>query len=234
MVQSPAFLGELTELHLARNNLTELPAYPGMSNLKIMDVAGNRISAIGDSVRHLSALEQLDVSECSLCTIDAAIGELTRLQRLIAFKNDVVQLPEELGSCSSLAEVNFFNNKLIRVPASLAKMTALEDVNFGSNKLKTFPAPEDWPACTRVALQWNNLVLLPSMSGAPACRQLLLAGNSFLPALPELFGMRESLEMLDCSGCAIESLGDDVPKMKHLKHLNASKNAIRELPGDLS
>lgn len=120
--------------------------------------------------------------------------------------------------------MNFFNNQIIKVPITFAKMTSLEEVNFGSNKLKTFPPPTDWPACTRIALQWNNLVILPSFSGATSCKQLLLAGNSYLPALPELYGMRDSLEVLDCNSCAIESLGEDIAKMGSLKQLNASKN----------
>ena len=50
---SSEFLQQLTELHLARNDLTEIPTHPSMTSLKLLDVAGNRIEAIRENIAEL-------------------------------------------------------------------------------------------------------------------------------------------------------------------------------------
>jgi len=220
------FAAEIVELRLARNQLKELPISRAMTKLTLLDVAGNQVAAVPDAIGELPSLTHLDVSENGLRSISPAIGNLKHLSVLLAFKNELTAIPDELGGCEALAEVNFFNNRLIKLPPTMAGLKHLEDINVGSNKLKTLPEPS-WPECNRIAIQWNNIVLLPSLQGVPNCKILLMAGNSHLAQFPKL---PRGLEMIDCSGCAIESLGNDIPAMRGLKQLNATRNKLTMLP----
>lgn len=56
----------VTELRLARNDLTSLPdAISALVNLRILDVAENRLTTLPGSIGALYKLEELDASEVS-------------------------------------------------------------------------------------------------------------------------------------------------------------------------
>lgn len=92
----------------------------------------------------------------------------------------------------TLAQLNLFNNRIIRVPASFEKLANLDDVNFGGNRLKTFVRPGGWKRMTRLAIQWNMIVILPSFEGADNLRQLQVNDNQ-IEEMPVLGAMTKVL-----------------------------------------
>lgn len=60
----------VVELRLARNALEELPdAISALVNLKVLDVAGNRLTGFPKTLGTLTKLEELDASEVSIALI---------------------------------------------------------------------------------------------------------------------------------------------------------------------
>lgn len=100
------------------------------------------------------------------------IGRLKKLRRLILFKNALGALPDEIGDCEALEEVNVFNNKLIRLPKTMSKLKNLDDVSLSGNKLKMLPDLSNWTKVTRLAVFWNNLVMVPSFEPMSGLKEL--------------------------------------------------------------
>lgn len=146
----------------------------------------------------------------------------------------LTKLPDTLGQCRQLKLVNFFNNKIIKIPPCFSELEELADVNFASNKLKTLPKVDKWKKLKRLAVFWNNLVMLPSFEGLEALEMLQMHTNP-LGSFPAM-GTHLALTEVDFNSNSIESF-DGVnfgpEKMPALESLQLSKNRFKNVPSDI-
>jgi len=159
---------------------------------------------------------------------------LPNLHTLDAYKNQLTKLPETLGQCTKLKLVNFFNNKIIKMPPCFADLEDLEDINFASNKLKTLPKVNKWKKLKRLAVFWNNLVMLPSFEGLEALEILQMHTNP-LGSFPAM-GNHPALTEVDFNSNNIEELDEAAfgpDKMPMLESFQLAKNKLKSFPSNV-
>lgn len=144
-------LKQLTELHLADNNLRALP--PGflcpVGNLQVLNLTHNRIRAAENlgfadmNCNGGSELQTLDASFNELRSITESwgISRLRRLQHLNLQNNNISELSgEALAGLSSLRIVNLSNNHLETLPEGLfAGSKELREIHLKNNELYELP-----------------------------------------------------------------------------------------------
>ncbi|XP_061400085.1 toll-like receptor 7 [Musca vetustissima] len=144
-------LKQLTELHLADNNLRALP--PGflcpVGNLQVLNLTRNRIRAAENlgfadmNCNGGSELQTLDASFNELRSITESwgISRLRRLQHLNLQNNNISELSgEALAGLSSLRIVNLSNNHLETLPEGLfAGSKELREIHLSNNELYELP-----------------------------------------------------------------------------------------------
>jgi len=218
----------LQTLILKKCCISELPeGVSELKQLKTLDISENTLGALPKGLEGCSLLESLDCSDNGLTQFPDIV--LPSVRELNAYKNAFTKLPDSLGQWSSLELVNFFNNKIIKMPPSFANLTQLDDVNFASNKLKTLPKTDQWKKLKRLAVFWNNLVMLPSFAGLESLECLQMYDNS-LETFPEM-GNHPQLKEIDLSGNRIAALrAEDFSQMPALESFQVAKNMLEELP----
>ena len=223
----------LTSLNMKGNRLTEIPdGIARLVNLRVLDISENQLGELPVAMQHCTALEELDASENKLRAVFTEIGALTKLRRLILFKNGLTTLPESLGQCAALTEVNIFNNRIIRIPASFAKLEHLDDLTFGGNKLKTLPDVSKWREVSRLAMQWNTVVMLPSFEPMADTLVTLQLDRNCLNELPKM-GAMTKLDKLDCNKNYISRMPEDLGSMINLVNLNFAHNKLTFIPAHI-
>jgi len=130
-------------------------------------------------------------------------------------------------------QLNLFNNKIAALPASLSRLTALTDVGLGSNKLATIPDPSRWRECTRLAVQWNAIAILPDVSALAGTLGTLLVNDNGLTEWPSV-GEARKMTLIDASKNKLTVIpAAALRPLVAIVTLNLSSNALRFLPEEL-
>lgn len=79
---------------------------------QVLDLSGNRIDRLPDSISRLTRLEALVLTDNSLAELPPALGALPRLRQLLVGQNRLRALPPELGRCAALEELDSHHNVL--------------------------------------------------------------------------------------------------------------------------
>ncbi|MBD3311901.1 hypothetical protein GF352_00350 [archaeon] len=120
---SIAFLENLEILDLRDNNLKKLPDIGGLTKLKKLDLQGNHLTYLPDSIGELINLEELYLEENSLTMLPESIVELEKLEKLYLRRNKPFnQLPKDIGKMKNLKELCVRNTKVTKIPRSLRKL----------------------------------------------------------------------------------------------------------------
>jgi len=173
-------LAGTTRLDLSAG-LTEFPreVFSLADTLEVLNLSGNRLSALPDDLHRLH-----------------------RLRILFCSDNAFTELPRALGACAQLEMVGFKANRIAQVPAAcFAEGAALRWLNLTDNAIEQLP--ETIGDCTRMQklmLAGNRLATLPT--SLANCRQLellRLSANRF-EALPNGLMHLPRLTWLACAG----------------------------------
>jgi leucine-rich repeat protein SHOC2 len=143
-------LCNLTSLCLRNNRLKSLPddCFAGLDSLKELDVSGNALTELPNTITLLGNLEYLNCSTNSLTNLPLRIGmlqslrnlqcannlltsidpivSLTGLSKLDCSHNRLTFLPDSIGNCAVLKSLSFSDNNLIALPRSITKITGLK------------------------------------------------------------------------------------------------------------
>lgn len=211
--------------------LSEVPdSISGLKLLVRLDVSENKLIALPQAMEGCENLEALDCSDNKITAWPDIV--FPKLHTLEAYKNEITGikgLPDALGKCTQLREVNFFNNKIKKIPANWSELTELEDVNFASNKLATIPKVDNWKKLKRLAVFWNNLVMLPSFASLESIEILQMEQNN-LEAFPTM-GNHPSLKEIDLSKNRIGELTEETfQQMPALESLQMKANHLKIFP----
>lgn len=226
----------LTSITIKANNIKTIDGLEALVAVTSLDVSENQIATLPD-LSAMVGLEELDISENSIVDLGAWIGSLSKLTKFIAFKNQFKKLPAEFGQLVVLEELNLFNNQLISLPDSMSECVGLVDVSLGSNKLKKLPKMAKWANCTRLAAQWNKIMMVPGgFAGMEKLSQLQMDNNMFGATtdgkLPTM-GNKPELELFEFTKNSLSTLEDETGTLDWLatavkvKTFNAGNNQIK-------
>ncbi|MDI3384224.1 leucine-rich repeat-containing protein kinase family protein [Xenophilus aerolatus] len=168
-------------LDLRGAGLAEFPpeVFALADTLDVLDLSGNRLSALPDDLHRLH-----------------------RLRILFASDNAFTELPAALGACPQLEMVGFKANRIAQVPAAcFAPGHALRWLILTDNAIEALP--DTLAHCTRMQklmLAGNRLGALPaSLAGCQGLELLRIAANRF-EALPDWLTQMPRLAWLACAG----------------------------------
>lgn len=97
---------------------------------KILDLSGQGLTALPDSVLSRTDVTHLNLSNNQLTSLPAEIGKLTNLKSLNVENNRLISLPPEIGQLTNLEEADFGNNRLENLPVELGNLTQLKTLNL--------------------------------------------------------------------------------------------------------
>ncbi|GKB73372.1 NB-ARC domains-containing protein [Tanacetum coccineum] len=163
--QLPQALGRiksLTELHVDRTAIRELPAFvSSLINLESLSFGGEGriqprwwISITAPfgllskqqppqrslSLAGLHMLKDLNFSYCNLVQIPESIGGLSCLKKLNLEGNNLLEVPESTGGLSCLEILNLTGNNFTSLPGSLNQLSHLQQLwVYGCKKLEVLP-----------------------------------------------------------------------------------------------
>ncbi|WP_151089447.1 leucine-rich repeat-containing protein kinase family protein [Hymenobacter baengnokdamensis] len=183
-----------TRLDLSAN-LTEFPEelFSLADTLEILNLSGNRLSALPPDLSRLHRLQILFCSDNRFTTVPEVLGQCPRLS-MVGFKankirtlpaaslppalrwliltdNELEALPDEIGNCTQLQKLLLAGNQLRQLPISLANCSRLELLRIAANQLTELPA---W------LLAMPQLTWL-AYAGNPFCAELETAAVAMHP-----------------------------------------------------
>ncbi|KAM0044598.1 putative P-loop containing nucleoside triphosphate hydrolase, leucine-rich repeat domain superfamily [Helianthus debilis subsp. tardiflorus] len=122
----------LDTLLIQMNEVSIVPdeLFRGMKELKVLDMSGNNISSLPQSLTQLTKLHLLDLSgNRSLCEI-SILGGLSCLEILKLRRTGIINIPEEIGQLTNLRllDVYFCYDLSYVTPGVISKLTMLEEL----------------------------------------------------------------------------------------------------------
>ena len=161
----------------------------------------------------------LDASGNRLARLPPAFVQLCALQRLALSNNALASLPAELlapSLANTLRVLLLDGNALTALPLeALGRLTRLEKASFARCKL-TGPLPH--------SVEWANLVNLKTLD---------LSHNRITGELPAGLAGCRSLEELDASHNALQSVAGSLGGLQRLRSLVLDGNCLATLPVEL-
>ncbi|KAL3877356.1 hypothetical protein ACJMK2_035078 [Sinanodonta woodiana] len=188
--------------------------------LKILNIAGNFMSMLPDSLGELCDLEYLHLG--------SVIGELERRHFLNG--NWLTSLPESVCKLDKLQSLHLDENQLYELPAGFGKLTALDTLDLGQNFLNELPESFGDLRSLRICLlSRNNIQLLPSNFGNLTNLEELRLDDNEIAELPETIGNLSKLKILDLFHNKLTEIPPQLNLLKNLVRLDLEANCF-EIP----
>ncbi|CEG38811.1 Leucine-rich repeat protein [Plasmopara halstedii] len=207
-------LRALTYLDLSNNQLgRDLSENFGtLINMKELNLSGNKLSRLPDSVIFLKNMKVLHIAENVLTALPTQIGELERLKILNAHTNQLTSLPSSLGRLEKLQNLNLNKNSLVSTDDILSTLSLLQVLDLRQNKLAVFPLLPRNAKLDQVFLSYNTLSTVDELS---------------------ILRLRNSVTVLDLRDNKLTSLPATIASLFRLKTLNVANNDLPDLPPGL-
>ena len=205
--------GYVTEIFLARNNLTDSipPQLGNLTRLEVLALYGNNLTG----------------------RIPPELGKLTKVRYFSLSSNNLEgPIPPEIGSMVSVDTMYLFGNQLSGpIPATFGNLAALEHLSLFENELSG-PLPAEFGNLKKLKTIWltDNQIegpLPPELGDMTSLENLSLSENQVSGALPAELGKLQALKKLglnknQLSGPIPPELGD----MASLEDLTLSRNRL--------
>ena len=120
----------LTNLHLFLSSIQGYYFGDNISNIPVK---------IPDSIRLLTQIKKLNLRGNKLKEIPQSIKFLTSLEKLDLSKNEIQEIPEGITSLNSLKLLNLNNNKIKKIPESMKDLKSLKDLRLSQNSIFILP-----------------------------------------------------------------------------------------------
>ena len=217
-----AQLTNLSELNLARCELTNVAVLSTLTNLKHLDVGFNRLRHV-DPISQLYRLETLMLPSNQVEDISAvsAFADLTRLNVADNRIDDI----SPLAGLNRLQELDISYNDAVDFAAvsGLAQLQRLEMKGIGAEDLSPIKNLHD---LTHLDASWNEVEDLSPLRGLAALDTLLIgpASISDVSALSDLSDLQQ-LRIVGTGLSDVSPLGD----LRNLRSLVLSDNRISDL-----
>ncbi|XP_002964530.2 plant intracellular Ras-group-related LRR protein 4 [Selaginella moellendorffii] len=216
-----------------RENILLDDSISQLSNLRVLELSGNRIVKLPDSIGELSQLTVLDLQSNQLTALPDTIGRLTSLKQLNIEKNGIEELPWTIGNCESLEELRADFNQLKALPEAVGYLGNLRILSVHLNCLKSLPSTMAYlTSLAELDVHFNQLESVPeSLCFVTTLRKLDISSNFHaLRFLPYKIGNLHQLEELDISYNSILELPDSFVQLENLRKLRLEGNPWRVPP----
>ena len=225
-------LERLTNLNVSRNRLTSdnvriIGQIPCLRELRLAD---NLLDGeIGLEFRELRSLEILDLSGNNISKLSDSIGQLTHLRMFNIANNALNSLPWEGLMTLSLLELIVARNRLsgTLLPSDVS-FVDLKLLDVANNALTSISETSiDLPALQSLDATENRLTALPDLSTCAGLLTLTVGGNK-LSAWPKGMTSLKVLKAIDVTRNDIRTLDDSIGFMDSLTVLRVANNPLRE------
>ncbi|KAK3610727.1 hypothetical protein CHS0354_028120 [Potamilus streckersoni] len=217
---------QLVEISVRDNQLHDQPLTEKFGQvcqkLKILNLAGNFISKLPDSLGELCDLEYLHLG--------SVIGELEGGH----FQNGnwLTSLPESVCNLDKLQRLHLDENQLYELPTSFGKLTALDTLDLGQNVLHELPDSfSDLRSLRICLLSKNHIRLLPGNFGNLSNLEELRLDDNEIAELPESIGKLSKLKSLDLYHNKLTEIPPQLNQLKNLIRLDLDANCFK-IPWD--
>lgn len=153
-------LRNLEELDLYGNSIEVLPeSIKVWKKLRRLNLSYNELTCLPhNGIKYLKRLRDLHVRDNRLDQLPRSIRRLKRLKRLNVEQNYLTQLSQELGQCRTLEVLNIAGNEFSELSPGIKNLTALKIFSAADNNLKTVPKSlKNWKRIKKVQLGYNFL-----------------------------------------------------------------------------
>uniref|UniRef100_A0A1I8MTA3 Ig-like domain-containing protein n=1 Tax=Musca domestica TaxID=7370 RepID=A0A1I8MTA3_MUSDO len=209
-------LPDLNKLVLKRNQLETMPVFVGLTSLKQLSLAHNRIQRISsESLAALPKLKSLDLSKNYLHAIESDyFPSPNRLLHLILNGNEISSIGENaFENLSNLQDIELNNNHLTTLPGGVFKsMGKLRKLSLNNNQLE---------------INWSTF------RGLTSLQKLFLKSNNIRILQDGVFHVMQSIETIELDHNGISSLSrQGLFNLTKLRHLSLSNNSISRIEVD--
>eukprot|EP00047_Mylnosiga_fluctuans_P000469 m.193388 g.193388 ORF g.193388 m.193388 type:complete len:1456 (+) comp10069_c6_seq16:20-4387(+) len=248
----------LSRLRLGGNNLTAAPDFSLLSNLAVLDLSSNKLSAVpiisagnleilnlannlytmmnSDSFAHLSQLGMLILGSNFIEELPANMLEhLRQLNYLDLNLNPLSSLPENFFRTNSrLRTLNLSRTGVALTSTSLSGLTALQAIDLSANGLSELPK-ELFIGSTRlnsIFLSDNSFIVIPSdsLTNLTSLLELDLAFNDFYSLGVTFFSFLPSTATSWVQSiCSMKNPSDACPANSQLFTINLGGNPFEYL-----
>ena len=105
-----------------------------LKNLTELDLSGERIDKLPDSIGNLSNLQKLYLHETNIQELPDSIGNLSNLELLTLSNNNISKLPESIGKLKNLQILSLYGNPISKLPKFIGGLSNLQTVWIDSKK----------------------------------------------------------------------------------------------------
>ena len=160
-----------------------------LQHLKELDLSGNNLTIIPDTVYKIKTLRRLNFSQNCVSELSHLIGEMDELITLNLSRNKLMSLPNTLCKLYRLKKLYVNSNLLsfVGIPAGIGKLSDLEIFSASDNRLEMLP--EGLCRCgklRKLILNKNRLYTLPESIHFLQLQELDVSDNADfqMPAKP--------------------------------------------------
>ncbi|XP_034650528.1 leucine-rich repeats and immunoglobulin-like domains protein 1 [Drosophila subobscura] len=209
-------LSNLVKVTLKRNLLEVIPKFTGLTGLKHLILANNRIRSISsEALAVLPMLKTLDLSRNQLHSIEAnSFPQSTRLAHLILNWNEIANVDEHsFAALNNLTDLELNNNRLSSLPVGVFKnLSRLKKLALSYNRLE---------------INWSTF------RGLLSLQRLQLKSNQIRSLQDGVFYVMRNIESIELDHNQISSLSrQGLFNLTKLHHLSLSNNSISRIELD--
>ncbi|KAK7424677.1 hypothetical protein QQX98_000253 [Neonectria punicea] len=228
-------LTSLTSLNLSSNRLTNnsIDTLAQISSLRDLKLANNLFfGPLNSNLANLTELEILDVHGNNISALPRKIESMTRLRILNLSENSFESLPFDGLAMLPLTELSVKKNKLsgTLIEEPIESLPQLQTLDASANQLtRLVPlgAGIELPVVHSLSLSMNRMQGLPDMTSWTNLLTLTVDENS-ISSIPNSFLSLEKLRHADFSSNDIRVVPPEISRMENLSMIRLSGNPLRD------
>mgnify|MGYP000910273593 CR=1 FL=1 len=220
----------LSYLDLSQNLISHLENidFSKLSSLITLDLHGNKLSSIHESISDLKSLQCLNLSSNDLSEIHPSICSISTLRQLDFSFNRLHTIPEEIGKLINLNDFAVNNNYIAKkLPDTFPNLVNLRDLDLRYNKLQSIDILSQLPNLEVLYCSKNSV---SSFSAEFPKLKLLYFDRNPITKI-ELIPTLSTLTVLNLSKAKIVALQETfLEKIPFVEKLVLDKNHLSSLP----
>ena len=223
----------LTSLDLSHNELTAINTshYPKLARLNLSYNKLEHLSEDFTDAESLKNIKILDLTGNRISAIPPVIAKMTGLSELYLGSNQIASVGRELNVLKQLRIANFGNNAIKRFDMTCR---SLQILNIEYNQLRDMPEQIFTNKLLVLYAGHNSFRKIPdSIIGCKALTSLRLEGNDIWYFPPEMQQMA-GLKLLNISACSLNFIPAAICVLPNLETLYLNDNKLSTIPGVLA